>query len=179
MTTDQRITMAKQKTTRVVDHLLDLIQFDANNEIVLYSNALSSQIPTSYAANTFNAFVRALGRYEIVRLCALWDSADIDKENIPIIIELVDNPDVINALAEEMRSHWQSKGGVLFTSEDDDPQIIAEATKLAQRSDEQFGEKQAAAARNDLQSAILKVRDVLKSERLAGIMNLRDKHLVD
>ena len=47
MTTKERVAMAKQKTERVVDHLLYLLQLNANNEIVLYSSALSSQIPTS------------------------------------------------------------------------------------------------------------------------------------
>src|SRR5262249_21997395 len=109
MTTKERAAMAKQKTERVVEHLLYLLQLNANNEVVLYSSTLSSQIPTSYAANAFNVFVGALGRFEIIRLCALWDRPEIDKENIPIIIKLVDDRDVIETLVEETRSYWQQK----------------------------------------------------------------------
>jgi hypothetical protein len=43
---------------------------------VLYSDTLSSQIPTSFAANAFNVFQRGMHQFEIVRLCALWDSWD-------------------------------------------------------------------------------------------------------
>jgi len=56
MTTENRIKLAKEKTNRVVDHVRYLLELHENNEIVLYSNTLSSQIPTSYAANAFNVF---------------------------------------------------------------------------------------------------------------------------
>lgn len=85
-------------------------------------------------------------------MCALWDRAGIDKENIPIIVEVVDHPDVIDILVEETLSHWQ-------------------------QNDEQFGQQRAEAARNDLRAAIRKVRDILESDLLASIMNHRDKHL--
>jgi len=51
---------------------------------------------------------------------------------------------------EETRSHWQQKGGQLFTSQDDDPGLVAAATEELARIDEQFGEEQATAARSDL-----------------------------
>src|SRR5262249_27504083 len=102
---------AKKKTDRVVDHLLYLLELHENNSIILYSPTLSSQIPVSYAANAFNAFRRGLHQFELVRLCALWDSADPYKENIPTIIELIDQPDVIEALAQETLSGWSGAGG--------------------------------------------------------------------
>src|SRR5262249_37130648 len=44
-------------------------------------------------ANAFDVFRAGLHQFEIVRLCALWDRAGDDKENIPTIIELIDLPD--------------------------------------------------------------------------------------
>jgi hypothetical protein len=137
----------------VVEHLLYLLQLNANNEIVLYSSALSSQIPTSYAANAFNVFVDTLRWFEIIRLCALWDRPEMDKENIPIIVKLVDDRDVIEALVEETRSHW--------------PDPI----------DEQFAKEKATEARSDLQAAIADARTIRKSECLAAIMNFRHRRL--
>lgn len=177
MTTEERVALAKQKTERAVDHLLYLLQLNATNEIVVYSSALSSQIPTSYAANAFNAFVGALGRFEIVRLCALWDRPEIDKENIPIIVELVDNRDAIEALVEETRSHWGQKGGHLFTSEDDDPSLAVVGAAEWAAIDKQFGEEEAIRARSDLQTAIDDARAILESKHLTEVMNFRDKHL--
>jgi hypothetical protein len=176
MTTEDRIKLAKEKTNRVVDHVRYLLELHENNEIVLYSNTLSQQIPTSYAANAFNVFQLALRQIEIVRLCALWDRAGIDKENIPIIVEAVNDPAVIGKLVEETRSHWQHQGGEIFT-ESDDPQLIAAAAEAARRNDEQFGQQEATAAQDDLQAAIKRVRDILESSLLARIMNYRDKRL--
>jgi hypothetical protein len=91
----ERIRIAKEKTRRVVDHLHYLLELHENNAIVLYSPALSQQIPTSFAANAFKVFQDGMHQFEIVRLCALWDGLDLDKENVPTVIELIDHTDVI------------------------------------------------------------------------------------
>jgi AbiU2 len=80
-------------------------------------------------------------------------------------------------LWKKRSAHWQQKGGELFISQDDDPDLVAAATEELAHIDEQFGEEQATAARSDLQAAIADARATLKSERLAGIMNFRDKRL--
>jgi hypothetical protein len=49
--------------------------------------------PPSHAAHAFNVFKRGVHQFEIVRLCALWDRAKADRENIPTIIELIDHPE--------------------------------------------------------------------------------------
>ncbi len=92
LSVEERISRAKEKGPCVVDHLLYLLELHVNNEIVLYSPTLSSQIPTSHAGNAFKVFQHALHQFEIVRLCALWDGVDLPKENIPTIVELVDHP---------------------------------------------------------------------------------------
>jgi hypothetical protein len=120
---------------------------------------------------------RALHQIEIVRVCALWDRVEIDKENIPIIVEAVDHPDVIGMLVEETRSHWQHKGGVIFTAQSDDPQLIAAATEV----DEQFGQQQATAAQDDLRAAIKKsarysqVRRSCRNHELSGQASRSDR----
>ena len=53
-------------------------------------------------------------QFEIVRLCVLWDSADIDKANIPTVIELIDDDLIIDKLVDETRSHWVNEATVLF-----------------------------------------------------------------
>ena len=77
---------------RVLDHFLYVLELHANNRFVVYSPVLAAQIPTSLAAHAFKVFQRGMHQIEIVRLCALWDSADPDKENIPTVIELIDEP---------------------------------------------------------------------------------------
>src|SRR5262249_43451852 len=175
MSVSDRVGLAKEKTKRVVDHLHYLLELHENNAIVLYSSTLSRQIPRSFAANAFNVFQQGMHQFEIVRLCALWDGVDLDKENVPIVIELIDHADVIDALAEETLSHWRDVPVNVYPSSDPEfDKLVAEA---AQRSEERFGQEQTEKARKDLNKAIADSRRILASPKHASIMNLRDKHL--
>jgi hypothetical protein len=77
MSHSERISLAKKKIERVVDHLVYLLELHENNAIISYSPKLSSQIPASRAANAFNVFQRGLYQFEIIHLCALWDELDL------------------------------------------------------------------------------------------------------
>jgi hypothetical protein len=155
MTLPERIEAAKAKTEKVVDHLSYLIKLHENNALVLYSPLLSSQIPTSHAANAFFNFRAGLHQIELVRLCSLWDSVDLKKENVPTIIELIDQSDVVEALAKEAASPWEN----------------------LEREDKEYGEQRTQKARTSLPEAIKDARAIMGSSHLQSIMNLRDKHL--
>jgi HEPN superfamily AbiU2-like protein len=147
--TQKRISEAKRLTACLVDHTLYLLDIHENNAIVLYSDTLSKQIPKSYAANAFNVFWEAMHQIEVVRICALWDSAKIDKESILTVIELIDDQKVLDALADQAR---------------------------AQHAVE-FGNQQAERANSSLKSAIKEARKLRSSAQLTSIRNLRDKHI--
>jgi hypothetical protein len=176
MTTAERIQAAKEKTERVVDHLLYLLELHENNAIIVYSGTLSSQIRYLHAANAFKVFRGALHQFEIVRLCALWDRAGADKENITTIIELIDRPEIIEALAQETLGYWRGIGGHVMNPSED-PALAALEAGYFQRHDEAFGQARAQKARDDLPRAITDARAILRSPRLTSIMNLRHKHL--
>jgi hypothetical protein len=176
MTTAERIQAAKDKTERVVDHLLYLLALHENNAIIVYSDTLSSQIRYLHAANAFDVFRAGLHQFEIVRLCALWDRAGDDKENIPTIIELIDLPEVIEALAQKTLGHWSGIGGHIMNPSED-PALSALEAEYLQRHNEEFGQQEAQRARGELRKAIADVRAILSSQRLSSIMNLRHKHL--
>jgi hypothetical protein len=177
LSTAERGRLAKEKTECVVDNLLYLMELHETNAIVLYSPILSSQIPYSRAANAFNVFQRGLHQFEIVRLCALWDRAELPRQNIPTIIELVDDPNVIDTLARESLEPWIGPVCGIIRSPAEDPGLRALEEQALQQANEDFGHEQARKAREGLQKAIIDARDVLQSPRLTGIMNLRDKHL--
>jgi hypothetical protein len=176
MTIAERIQAAKEKTERVVLHLLYLLALHENNAIIVYSSTLSSRIPYSHAANAFNVLQAGLHQFEIVRLCALWDRAGETKENIPTIAELIGHPDVIDGLAEETRSHWVNNTGNILNPSNDLQLRKAEEEEL-KKIDERFGQEQADKARAELTRAISQTRQMLASQRLTSIMSLRDKHL--
>ena len=173
MTCAQRIELAKTKIDKVLDHFLYLLELHANNEFIVYSPALSSQIPKSYAANAFNVFQRSMHQIEIVRLCALWDSADLDKENIPAVVELIDDDNIIEELAEGVRAEHADKTGIVLNPNSDP--IISAVERAAIHA--RFADDQAAKARTELKETIARARNILSSPRLEAILNIRDKHL--
>nr|WP_143273318.1 hypothetical protein [Bradyrhizobium canariense] len=157
----ERIDLAKSKIARVLDHFLYVLELHSNNSFVVYSNTLTSQIPQSYAANAFEVFQRSMHQIEIVRLCALWDSADSDKENIPTVIELIDDEEILDLLAHETRKYWgDSSSRILNTS--DDPEIAAMVQEAVNRSNREFGNEQAAKAKIELQGSISHAREIIK-----------------
>jgi hypothetical protein len=105
---NERIAEAKRLTERLVDHAHYLLDIRENNAIIVYSDQLSKQIPRSYAANAFNVLREAMHQIEMVRLCALWDQAHVDKESIMTVVEFIDNDKVIEALAENARAQYIS-----------------------------------------------------------------------
>jgi hypothetical protein len=115
-------------------------------------------------------------QFEILRLCAPWDSVDPDKENIPTIIELIDHPDVIEALARETSEHWTSMGASIIHP-NTDPAMRSAAQEALERANREFGEQQADKGRAELREAIAKARGLLASPKLTSIMNLRHKRL--
>jgi hypothetical protein len=147
--TQKRIAEAKRLTERVVDHTQYLLDIHENNAIVLYSGTLSKQIPKSYAANAFNVFREAMHQIEVIRVCALWDQPSIDRESILTVIELIDDPKVLDALADQARAGDSGE----------------------------LGKKRAERAVAALKSAIQKAKEIRKSQQLKSIRNLRDKHI--
>ena len=151
-----------------------MLELHENNAIVLYFPTLSSQIPTSHAANASIVFRNGLHQFEIVRLCALWDSADLQKENIPLLIELIDHPDVAETIAEEALAYRanQPVGHILNAPEDAElHEFVVETLRLDNI------EQDAKRVRDDLRQAICDSRAILASPKHELIMNIRDKYL--
>jgi hypothetical protein len=176
LTTTERIDLAKTTIGRVLDHFLYLLELHANNLFVVYSPMLVSQIPPSFAANAFNVFQRSMYQIEIVRLCAIWDKADPNKESIPTVVKLIDTKEIIEMLADKVRRQWPGISGYVLNPSDD-PQLAAIEQEAYRNSEIEFGNEQAAQVKMDLMQAISDARTILKSPRLTSVVNARDKHL--
>jgi hypothetical protein len=103
-------------------------------------------------------------------------SVDIDKENVPTVIELIDNDSIIDALADENRSHWANEASTLLNPSVD-PILNAAERDAMRRSELEFADEQAQRAKTELRAAIADARAILASPQLASIMNIRDKQL--
>lgn len=115
-----------------------------------------------------------------MRLCALWDGIDAKKENIPTVVKLIDNDQIIEMLAEEARSRhmFGREGFVAYINPDNDPIIAGDLERERAASiDVEYADERASLARTELRQTIADVRAVLDSSRLTSIMNIRDKHI--
>src|SRR5688572_30118559 len=72
-TADQRVQHVEEMIERIIDLVGPVISLHETNRIVMFSEALSQQIPRSYAANAFRDFRRALLDSEMTKLVRLWD----------------------------------------------------------------------------------------------------------
>jgi HEPN superfamily AbiU2-like protein len=176
LTTAERVRAAKQKTERVMDHLLYLLALHESNAVIFYTDTLSAQIPRSYAAHAFNLFRQCMSRFEIVRLCALWDRPypDLSRESIPTIIALIDNAEVIEALVEETRASWTGESPV---DPSEEPETDAAVRELLGHLSNERAQEEAAKARDGLTNSIAQARKIESSTILRSARNLRDKHL--
>jgi hypothetical protein len=161
---------------KLLDHFLYVVELHANNSFVVYSQTLASQIQPSYAANAFNVFQRSMHQIEIVRICAIWDKADPDKESIPTVVELIDSEEIIDVLAEEARRHRTEIGGH-YLNPSSDPELAAIERDVVRAVTIRSGDEDGRKAKTELTQAVNDSRTILSSPRLASVMNLRDKHL--
>jgi hypothetical protein len=177
LASQERIDLAKKRMTKVVDYFLYLVELHANNSYAVYSPTLSSQIPKSYAANAFFVFQRSMYQLEIVRLCALWDRAELKKDNISTVIELIDNETIIRILAANAALPWTTgdPAHIAVVNPTGDPQLDAKITDA--ESNKQFGVQASKRADWELRDAIAAARKILQSEQLRSLINVRDEHI--
>ncbi|MEM5493900.1 hypothetical protein [Hoeflea sp. AS16] len=176
--TKTRIECAKTMIRdKIINHVLEVVAIQANNEYLVYSNRLTEQIPRSYAANAYNVLSQTSFLFAVLRTAALWDTADENTASILTIVEYVDDDDVINALAEEHRHAHASLGVGMLNKPHSDPAIQAALERSIQDSQNRFAEKQAWKARRRLRRAICISRKIAQSPALERLRNSRDKHI--
>jgi AbiU2 len=175
-TAQERIRLAKNRTSRIVGHTLNLLALHESNQIIVYSPTLSAQIPRSRAAHAFNMFQHSMHHSEIVRLCALWDRNKRLRESIPTVIALIDHPKVLEALEAEMSDHFKNLKWD-DPAPNSDPEIRATVHKLVAASNAAHGLRQARKVRLALRYAIREAKAVMESLELASLKAFRDRHL--
>ena len=104
----ERIKRAHGKAEQLSKYIIQLLQTRQNNEMLIYSSLISDQIRPSFAAHAYNNLIEITLLGEIVRLCALWDSLDLDKFCIPTIIVLIDDAKVQALLFRRFAEHAKS-----------------------------------------------------------------------
>lgn len=174
-----RITLAKERTGTLVDNAATLIALFEANEVIVFSDMLSKQIPHSHTAVAFNIFQESSFMYEVIRLCTFWDSRtqiDVDIQSIPTVIQLVDSQSIIDALRMETWSA-HARRTYRLSNPSVDPELRAIAERTSQHLHDAFAERQAQRAEQRLRTAIKWSKTILASDRLIAMKNFRDKYL--
>jgi hypothetical protein len=161
----ERVARAKERADKLVGHIATLFMMHEANALIVYSPKLAEQIPRSYAAHAFNHFQSSMLLFEIVRLCALWDSPRPDRESIPTIIKLFNEP----ALVEQIARATYDPYAIDASS---DPQDVA-----ARKVRSAFAQEAEQAVRRRLAFAASKSAEVLASPRLKALKHYRDTYI--
>jgi hypothetical protein len=170
---DERIGRAKVRAQKLVVHIATLFLMHESNATVIYSNKLSEQIPRSYAAHAFNQFQRSMHLFEIVRLCALWDPPGTDRESIPTIIELFNEPALIALIADDTHDFFANEVQPADRDASIDPGDAAAAKAWWTKDRSIFAQEAAQQVRERLTFAVDKAAEVQTSPRLKTLMDFR------
>lgn len=175
LTPQQRVTAAELKIDQVHNNMRELIAIHANNEIIIYSDKLRTQIPSSNAAAAYNVFQNSMMGHELVRLCALWETADEHSRCLPTIVELVDCAEVIELLANSAANHfqWSMDAANLPNGEGPSSQVAVEI----ESENKKIRVEESSRAKGGLLKAIVDSRETINSSILKSVKNYRNKYL--
>ena len=96
-----------------------------SNILVIHSPDMSAQIPRSFAVHAFNQFQRSMHLFEIIRLGALWDPSGTDRESIPTIVELFNEPALVEQIARETHDLYANEAQPADPDASSDPEDVA------------------------------------------------------
>lgn len=174
---DERISRAKKRAGKLVGHIATLFLMHEANGLVVYSPKLSEQIPRSYAAHAFNQFQRSMHLFEIVRLCALWDPPDSDRESIPTIIELFNEPALVDQIARDWHDLYANEAEPSDLDRSSDPELVTARKAWWKKNRSAFAQKEEQQVREKLAFAADKAAEVRSSLRLKVMRKFRNAYI--
>jgi HEPN superfamily AbiU2-like protein len=176
LTEKERIALAKERMENLLGYAGYALALNENNNIVVYSKTLASQIPESFAANAFNVFREAMQHMQIVRVCALWDPPGRDRQSIPTVVKLIEPESVIEALSEEMRDfHANQKQNVASLHDHaNDRAFVEERVREIRRI---IADDWAESVRQELPKVIAETNAFSDSTELRSLRDFRNEHL--
>ena len=138
--------------------------------MVIYSQKLSAQIPRSCAAHAFNQFQRSMHLFELARLYAMWDELGNDRESVPTIIALFNEPELIDQLVAE--AHTFHANEISLDTVDSES-----ASKWWKGDRQAFADQVAATLCGKLSFAVSKAGEVLATPQLQALRAFRHSYI--
>lgn len=170
---EKRIKEAKKLIRILTDRIQISIELHAANEIIIYSNYLSGQIPKSYAGHAFSAFQDAQFNFEIISLIAIWEKPDINSVSIPTVVHLIDDEEVLSELVHRT---FNAYAGIprRHINPQSDPKIQRAVEEVLRDSQVEFATQQSQKAAEQLEASIKEAKDIIKREQTHSIANVRN-----
>jgi hypothetical protein len=170
-----RIERAKALVGRILDHTRQVLHLHASNHELNNTDQVGRQVPTSFAAHTFNLLRESQHRYELLRLAALWDAPSDDRESIPTLIEWVRAAAVRDELQRLYAAHWGNVAeGVEILGDTLTAEEQRSVREQIRASEEAFGHKEATGTRRQLDLAIRAADRLSVSKKVAGLVDFRN-----
>ncbi len=172
--TEARAEMAKARISAIADQVYDLLTLQENNNIFVYSDTVANKIPHSFAARTYNFLTECLFRFQVARLCALWDNASRqDRISIPVVAALLQDRKVRRLIAEQHFRHLtRSEPRILNPSID--IEIFKEQVASAKRVQTARGQQYAKDAVRGMLQSIRTANQLSKSKEARELRKFRN-----
>jgi hypothetical protein len=172
---DERIRHASDRANKLVGHIATLFLMHEANAVVIYSPKLAGQIPRSHAAHAFNQFQRSMHLFEILRLCALWDRPSTDRESIPTIIALFNEPALVDQIARDRHDRYANQAEPVDPVSD--PEHAAAFTAWWKKDRSAAAQEAEQRVRQQLSFAAGKAAELDASPRLQAMRDFRDTYI--
>lgn len=171
-----RADLAATKIDRVIDLTTTLIQTHGNNQVINFSPLLSEQIPQSYGAHAFNDFQRGMFVHELTRLVALWDKPDLEKNSIPTVIALLNDPATLRYLLRaQLKRCYRDRGNTRILNKDElEPEYVVVSHKIIFKRNLRDTKQ---LFRRRTRTVFGLGNAVIDSQRLANLSGYRDRHI--
>ncbi len=111
-----------------------------------------------------------MGRYELVRIASLWDNEDQFGINIPNVVALIDDPNVLEKLKNDEYARHAFSRASGAPMED-----WAEA--LSKKRQKEFANERKSKLSATIKKTIPEIKAFRQNRRLRALQNARNKHL--
>lgn len=99
---------AKKRSGLLHVELVRHLELHVNNQILNYSQLISSQIPRSRAAHAFESLRSAVMFAEFTSITRFWDD-DEDSISFPAIVKLIDKVEIQKLLQDDCFDQWTNE----------------------------------------------------------------------
>jgi hypothetical protein len=174
---EQRAELAKIKIRKVADQIDGLLHLHESNRILIYTDTVTSKIPRSFAASTYNLVSDCLFRYQLVRLCALWDDPSRkDRASLPVVAELIRHKNVRRILACE-KYNWHLSKSVRILNPAADVEVFTLQLSMQEKLRRESGRRDAKKTIRSVLQCIKDCDEVRKSRELEALKNFRNDYV--